>query len=139
MTVYGFAPGLYRGSRPETLQNVLHLKALGVKTILNLQSTYSNEELGWATSNGLTRLSLNLCPVLPPNKASVQIALQILTTKELSPIFLHCRAGVDRTGFLVASYRIHVEGATILEAQEEMKRMGNHWHLSWWRKSLERS
>jgi len=136
VTVYSFAPGLYRGSRPETLQNVRHLKALGVKTILNLQSTYSNEELRWATSNGLARLSLNLCPVLPPSKENVEIALQILTTKELFPIFLHCRMGKDRTGFIVASYRIRVEGVPVEDAKEEMKRMGNHWHLSWWRSKL---
>ncbi|HUV86117.1 MAG TPA: hypothetical protein VMX79_03305, partial [bacterium] len=48
------------------------------------------------------------------------------------PVFVHCHAGVDRTGFVVAAYRVKVEGWTPEKAYEEMARLGFHSFLFWW-------
>ena len=68
--------------------------------------------------------------------------LQILTRAELDehiatflaiveeapkPLYMHCRAGVDRTGVLAAAYRILIEGASADDAIAEMGLFHSPW------------
>lgn len=56
------------------------------------------------------------------------------TSKE---IFVHCRYGVDRTGVMIAAYRIAEQGWTPEQAREEMEAFGFHFvHRMWCRKLL---
>jgi protein tyrosine/serine phosphatase len=48
------------------------------------------------------------------------------------PLMIHCQHGADRTGALVALYRVVVQGWTKEMAIEEMNRGGYH-HSSLWR------
>jgi len=43
------------------------------------------------------------------------------------PLYVHCRAGVDRVGVLVAAYRIIVQGVSREEAVAEMARFHSPW------------
>jgi protein tyrosine phosphatase len=43
-------------------------------------------------------------------------------------VLIHCAAGTQRTGGVVASYRILVQGKSPIEAVHEMKRYGWRWH-----------
>jgi hypothetical protein len=43
------------------------------------------------------------------------------------PVYFHCRAGVDRTGVLAASYRVLIEGASRDQAIAEMARFHSPW------------
>jgi protein-tyrosine phosphatase len=68
--------------------------------------------------------------------------LQILTRSQLEehmatfigivksapkPVFLNCRAGVDRTGVLAATYRVLIEGTSAKDAIAEMARFQSPW------------
>jgi protein tyrosine/serine phosphatase len=46
-------------------------------------------------------------------------------------VFVHCRRGADRTGVVVAVYRVCVEGWTKEDAIAEMMTGGFHFHSSW--------
>lgn len=43
------------------------------------------------------------------------------------PVYVHCRAGVDRTGILSAAYRVLIDGASRREAVAEMGRYHSPW------------
>ena len=53
------------------------------------------------------------------------------TTPELQPVLVHCQHGSDRTGTMVAIYRIAYEGWSKEEATNEMINGGYGFHPMW--------
>jgi protein tyrosine/serine phosphatase len=66
----------------------------------------------------------------PENKDIVKF-LRIATTPELQPVLVHCQHGSDRTGTMVALYRIAVQGWTKEAALDEMTQGGYGFHPLW--------
>ena len=66
-----------------------------------------------------------------PEDEDVVEFLRIATTPALLPVLVHCRHGSDRTGTMVAVYRIVVEGWTKAEAKDEMINGGFGFHPLW--------
>lgn len=132
--------GLYRGPRP---QNLDEIKSLGIKTIISLESgiyelfhndTY--EEVDWAKE----KIQFYWYPendFFPPEKINVFNILNLIITSN-QPILIHCKSGVDRTGFMVACYRMKVQGWGFDEAWNECKAMGMHWWYYWWKFQLKK-
>ncbi len=66
--------------------------------------------------------------VLSPTHLDTHLALFVAIAKAApKPIYVHCRAGVDRTGVLVAAYRVLVDGVSRDEARAEMARYHSPW------------
>lgn len=66
--------------------------------------------------------------VLSPSHLDEHLALFIAIVKASpKPVYVHCRAGVDRTGILAAAYRVLIDGATRGEAVAEMGRYHSPW------------
>jgi protein tyrosine/serine phosphatase len=59
-----------------------------------------------------------------PEDEDVVRFLQIVADPSKTPVFVHCRRGVDRTGTMVAIYRIAVQGWSRGEAIREMTEGG---------------
>jgi protein tyrosine/serine phosphatase len=53
-------------------------------------------------------------------------ALRILTNPQNQPVVIHCQHGADRTGAIVALYRIIVQGWSKADAVREMNEGGFH-------------
>jgi protein-tyrosine phosphatase len=51
-------------------------------------------------------------------------------------VLVHCLSGVDRTGYMVAAYRLIVQLWTYKRAREEYTSQGQHWWYRWWIPSL---
>jgi hypothetical protein len=66
-----------------------------------------------------------------PEDEDVVKFLRIATTPALQPVLVHCRHGSDRTGTMVAVYRIVVEGWTKAQAVDEMVHGGFGFHPMW--------
>ena len=66
-----------------------------------------------------------------PEDEDVVRFLRIATTPALQPVLVHCRHGSDRTGTMVAVYRIVVEGWTKAQATDEMVNGGFGFHPMW--------
>jgi tyrosine-protein phosphatase SIW14 len=97
---------LYRGAQPDA-SGLKSLKRLGVKTIINLRmanDVWQAEETE-AQANGITYINLPMRGLGRPTDEQVRQALSMIDTLP-APIFIHCKHGCDRTGTVVACYRI---------------------------------
>ena len=116
---------LYRGAQPRD-GGLAKLRALGINTSIHLRGTSSRTRAQEAEARAL---GLNYFNVALPNwgrpqDTRVQRILEIIAAPESGRVFVHCRTGVDRTGTIVALYRMTQEGWTSNDALAEAERNG---------------
>ena len=121
--LYRVAPGIYRSAQPDG-EEFRTLHRAGLKSVLNLRAHHSDREK-------IGDLPLNLCE-LPMNAGSLTrkdlfMALVILRDVP-KPVLIHCWHGSDRTGAVVAAFRIVFQNQTVESALNELKdrRYGHH-------------
>jgi protein tyrosine/serine phosphatase len=120
-------PELYRGAQL-TAAGMRQLKAMGVKTVINLRSFNSDrDELG-DTGLGYEHICMK---AWHPEREDIIRFLHIVTDKNRTPVFVHCQHGADRTGLMCAIYRVAVCGWTKEEAIREMTQGGFGYHIVW--------
>jgi protein tyrosine/serine phosphatase len=66
-----------------------------------------------------------------PDDDKVERFLRIVTDPSRTPVFVHCQHGADRTGMMVAMYRVVVQGWSKADAIDEMRRGGFGFHPIW--------
>jgi tyrosine-protein phosphatase SIW14 len=114
-------PNLYRGG----LANNAGLEAiakLGVKVIVDTHAHY-DKEAKEARSLGMEYVAIPWhCP-WPKDEVFAKF-LKLLRENKGKKVFVHCRLGDDRTGMMIAAYRMAEEGWTAEEAMTEMKSFG---------------
>ena len=115
------SPTLFRGSQPEG-SDYDDLKALGVRTIVNLTSDDADpNEKAMAERAGMTYLQIPMNTHTPPTQAQIAAFLQRVSDPESQPVYVHCVGGRHRTGVMVAAYRMTQEGWNAGQAFKEMK------------------
>jgi tyrosine-protein phosphatase SIW14 len=119
---------IYRGGQPKP-GGLQRLKAMGVKTIVNLrgEDDHARAEGEEAQKLGLRYYSVSLPGFSKPRDEEVQRVLDIINTAENQPVFIHCHHGEDRTGTIIACYRISHDGWNVEQAKNEAKRYGMSW------------
>ena len=55
----------------------------------------------------------------------------IVSNEQDGPFLVHCQHGADRTGLLIASYRIVIQGWSKEAALEELRSGGYGYHSIW--------
>lgn len=117
--------GLYRGGRPDQA-GVQRLAQMGVKTIVDLENDDAviATERGWAEALGITFVSAPLSGTSTPPDDVVNVALGTLEDMSRRPAYVHCMKGQDRTGVIVALYRVFHDGWTPKDAHDEMEALG---------------
>jgi tyrosine-protein phosphatase SIW14 len=120
--------GLYRGAQPRA-EGMRRLAALGVKTVLNLRAAdeRSRAEEMEAREVGLRYFNIPMEGLDRPGDEEVARALALINDGANQPVFVHCKRGADRTGTVIAIYRITHDGWTGDAALREAK----HYGLSW--------
>lgn len=113
---------LYRGQQP-TAEGFAELKKLGIKTVINLRAMHSDRDLLKGT--GLRYIEIE-CFAWHPEDEDVAAALKVIADPANQPVFVHCQHGADRTGFVVAAYRIVEQGWSAERAEAEMRNFGLH-------------
>ncbi|MGO8929564.1 MAG: fused DSP-PTPase phosphatase/NAD kinase-like protein [Limisphaerales bacterium] len=111
--------GLYRGAQPDAL-GIRSLKKLGIKTILDLRMTKEvwKAEEAEASATGIVYTNVPMKGFGRPTPEQVAKALAIIETSP-SPVFVHCQHGCERTGTIIACYRIrHDQWSSVLALQE---------------------
>ena len=114
------APGLYRGAQPNA-EGITWLKSKGVKTVLNLRHFHGDTEKRAVEAAGLRYERIALTSRDAPRPEQVARFLEIVRDPTLRPLYVHCQHGVDRTGTMMAVYRMEDEGWSNPEAFAEME------------------
>ena len=118
--------GLFRGAQPDQA-GYDDLQALGIRTIACLRVSDDHCEIPQYMAFRTHHISFKH---IHPEDEDVRKWLAIVKDKTSRPIYVHCRQGVDRTGMMVAIYRIVVQDWTKKRAIAEMKMRGfNKWNL----------
>jgi protein tyrosine phosphatase (PTP) superfamily phosphohydrolase (DUF442 family) len=125
--LYRIEEGLYRGSQP-TAAGFRELEALGVRTVLDLAGGPGDAPLVPGGSLKLVHIRMS---ALGLHDDRVLAALRVMTDPGNRPLMIHCKQGADRTGALVALYRVVVQGWSKQKAVHEMKDGGFH-HSELW-------
>lgn len=119
---------LYRGAQPRT-GGFHKLAALGIKAVINLRAAdeRSRAEEEEARAAGLRYFNAPMEGYVRPTDAQVEHILSLINAPENQPVFVHCKRGADRTGTIIAVYRISHDGWTSESAKAEAKRYGMRW------------
>ena len=116
--LYQVSKALYRGEQP-TEEGFQELEKLGVKTVVNLRNLHSDRKKLEGTSLGYEHIRME---AWDPELEQIEAFLNIVADPDKQPVFVHCMHGSDRTGTMVAVYRIVIEGWEVDKAIEEMQK-----------------
>ena len=114
-------PHLYRGGllRGDGLEA---LRKLGVTVVVDTRAHNKNEEKE-AEALDMKYVAIPWhCP-WPKDEVFAKF-LKVLHENKGKKVFVHCRLGDDRTGMMIAAYRMAEEGWSADEAMTEMKSFG---------------
>ena len=129
---------LYRSAQP-TAEGMVGLKKLGIKTVVSLRSFHSDRKTTAAAKLKYDHIYMK---TWHPEREDVVRFLKLATNPANTPLLVHCQFGADRTGTMVAVYRVVVEDWTPEDAVKEMTEGGYGFHEIWdnlptWIRSLD--
>jgi tyrosine-protein phosphatase SIW14 len=112
---------LYRGGQPS--ERGFHMLAkMGINIVVDLRGSRDTERK-IVTHLGMQYVALPWhCP-FPKDKIFAQF-LTLLRKNPGKKIFVHCRLGDDRTGMMIAAYRMAEQGWSAEKAEQEMEKFG---------------
>ncbi len=98
---------VYRGAQP-TPDGLEYLAKIGVKTVLDLRENgeRSIREAALVSSLGMHYVNFPMTGLTAPSSAEITRILLLLEAPSTGPVFVHCMRGADRTGAVIAAYRI---------------------------------
>lgn len=107
---------VWRGAAPSSLEGYRSLAAAGVTTVVDLRA---EPDLGLdqaaLQADGLTVVSLPIRDGQTPTRAQIDEFLRVVAASR-GTVFLHCGAGVGRTGTMAAAYLVATGQASGVEA-----------------------
>jgi protein tyrosine phosphatase (PTP) superfamily phosphohydrolase (DUF442 family) len=118
---------LYRSAQPSA-EGMANLKAMGIQTIISLRAFHSDRDLLSETGLGYERIYIK---TWHPEREDLVRFLKIATDPARGPVLVHCQHGADRTGTMVAIYRVAVQGWSKAEATREMTEGEFGFHEIW--------
>jgi tyrosine-protein phosphatase SIW14 len=124
---------LYRGAQPKA-GGFRQLSQLGIKTIVSLRADDDRSRIQEqeARAAGLSYFNVPFKRLGRPTDEQVDRVRALINAPENQPVFVHCQHGADRTGIIIALYRIEHDGWTIDQARAEARRYG----MKWWQRGM---
>jgi protein tyrosine/serine phosphatase len=119
---------VYRGAQP-TRAGFNNLSKLGIQTVIDLRELgdRSTSERKLVTDAGMRYISVPMHGMATPSNESVLKVMGLLEDRRTGPIFVHCKRGADRTGGVIACYRVEHDHWKNDRALAEARSMGMSW------------
>jgi len=117
---------VYRGGQP-TSEGFKTLAGLGIKTVIDLRLIGEHsqaEEEKIVTGLGMRYVSIPMRGMSTPREDQIAAVQTLFNDKTAGPVFVHCKRGADRTGAVVAVYRISHDRWENKRALKEAKSNG---------------
>ncbi len=112
---------IYRGGRP-TVSDLKALAGLGVTLIVNLENVPDvvRAEADAANALGIRFVSIPLDAAVTPTDSAIDHAIADIAPRGQGKAYVHCQRGQDRTGLVVALFRVESQQWTPKKAYDEM-------------------
>lgn len=118
---------VYRGGQPGA-SAWPGLAQMGIKLVIDLRREdehSSAEEERAVRASGMNYVNVPMKGVTEPSNDQVNKLLSLLNADY--PVFIHCKRGADRTGAIIACYRVEHDHWDRKKALNEAKGLGMHW------------
>ena len=115
---------LYRGGQP-TEEGFRQLERMGIRTIINVRSVKSDEDLIKGTNLRYVEIPSSSYTM---DEQELAQFIGTVSDSHYGPYFIHCHYGADRTGAMVAAYRIVYHRWSNQDALDEMREGGFHFN-----------
>lgn len=123
--LYKIDDAFFRCEQPNT-KGMSELEQLGIKSVLNLRNARNDNREAKRTKLNLIHIPINTWTI---SDEDVLESLKALLNAE-KPVVVHCLHGSDRTGCIVAAYRMVIQGWTKEEAINEFLNGDYGYHAS---------
>jgi len=126
---------VYRGAQPTDI-GFAGLAHLGIKTVVDLRSIGEHsqaDEQRLVEAAGMHYVSVPMKGMTTPSGHDVAKVLAMFNDSADGPVFVHCRRGADRTGAVIACYRIGHDHWDNKKALSEARSLG----MSWYQRALQ--
>jgi tyrosine-protein phosphatase SIW14 len=110
----------YRGAQPKP-GDYAALKALGVKTVIDLQAEPTEYEKREVEAMGMRYVNVPIVDKAYPTQENIDLFLKTVDDPETGVFYAHCAGGRHRTGDMGALYRFAKYGWGYDQAYQEMK------------------
>lgn len=129
--LYKVSETLYRSAQP-TETGMKNIEAFGIGTVISLRSKQKDTELAENTELNLIHVSMRAWNPKYEDAVKVMYLLNPNNPEtNKKPILIHCYHGADRTGMMIALYRMVYQNWEREEALNEMLNGGYGYHSMW--------
>lgn len=118
---------IYRCAQP-TAAGMRAAEKLGIKTVISLRAFHSDKDEVESTTLRTERIYFK---TWHPEEEDVLRFLKVVTNANAGPFLVHCQHGADRTGTMIAIYRMAVQGWRKEDAIREMTEGDFGYHEMW--------
>ena len=110
----------FRGAQPLP-DDYAALASLGIKTIIDLRNDPTEYEKTAAEQAGMKYINIPMSGWKRPKDRDIDQFLKVANDPDTGKFFVHCKAGIHRTGITAAIYRFTKYGWGYDQAYQEMK------------------
>ncbi|MHB8260019.1 MAG: fused DSP-PTPase phosphatase/NAD kinase-like protein [Bacteroidia bacterium] len=114
---------MYRSEQP-TANEMFLLDSMGIKTLINLRQIHTDTKEAKKTAIGLVCIPMSAFTI---SYTDIVVGMKAIMQAK-KPILVHCKYGSDRTGCIIAIYRIIICNWTREEAIKEFREGGFGYH-----------
>jgi protein tyrosine/serine phosphatase len=118
----------YRGAQPKK-DDYESLKALGIKTVIDLQAEPTEYEKQIVESLGMRYVNIPMVGKKYPEAQHVATFMKLVDDPTTGKFYVHCAGGRHRTGVMGAVYRFHKYHWNYDQVYSEMKKFD--FYTSW--------
>jgi len=115
-------PRLFRGAQPNP-DGFKALVRMGIEIVVDARHDQGDSEKKEVGQLGMQYVGIPWHCSSPSDDILAKF-LKLLRENPNKKVFVHCHLGKDRTGMMIAAYRMAAEGWTADEAMQEMQQFG---------------